>query len=183
MLTSSLVRFCHNETGRSAYAVALTTVSTAKPSTGGNFFVAQYGILSLAEVNTVTAWRVHDYHGTSLYHLTPRQNSGVAFFVPTSLIPNVAPEPKFTFEQILNTPRPPLRQRVGPDGNVGHVNRHWLRGDTPEPESDAAEGSRDVQANAASDAIAEDGATAAEVEMLELGGEELGELYEKEHHS
>lgn len=79
-------RFCHNEKGGNEWLVALGTCCSADPKDGGNFFLAQYGVLSLAEANTFTAWRCKDLHGTTLYRLQDRQCCGVALMVPSRLI-------------------------------------------------------------------------------------------------
>jgi hypothetical protein len=135
-------RFTHREDGVNVYGLALTTVSTADPSTGGNFYVAQYGILCEAEGNTATLWRVNDYHGTSLYERIPRQNSGVALFVPTSLIPNAdhhtAPH-NFTHADLVDVERPPAKRCTIPRRTTEAVNRYYVRERTPEEEVKEAE--------------------------------------------
>ncbi len=78
-------RFCHNEKGGNEWLVALGTCCSADPKDGGNFLLAQYGVLSLGEANTFTAWRCKDLHGTTLYRLQDRQCCGVALMVPIRL--------------------------------------------------------------------------------------------------
>ncbi|EXJ59979.1 hypothetical protein A1O7_04127 [Cladophialophora yegresii CBS 114405] len=138
-MSMNYARFTHREDGVNVYGLALTTVSTADPSTGGNFYVAQYGILSVAEGNTATVWRVNDYHGTSLYERIPRQNSGVALFVPTSLIPNSdQPAPhNFTRADLAAVERPPPTKRgaaINSRRTTEGVNEYYVRGETPEEE-------------------------------------------------
>ncbi|KAJ9604124.1 hypothetical protein H2200_011647 [Cladophialophora chaetospira] len=172
--------FPHTETGGNTYVCALTTISTADPATGGNFFNAQYGILSLAEEDTITVWRVGDNHGTSLYHLIPRQNTGVAFFISANLKEEKEhSEPKYTLGQILNTkrPDPPVfsarRKRI-----AEHVSAWYLYEEpvakTDQDFADAA----DITKPAGGEELGPDGATFAENELLDTSGQALGELWE-----
>ena len=171
-------RFCHNETGKNEYGLAITTVSTALPHRGGNFFVAQYGILSEAEENAVTCWRVRDYHGTTLYQRVPRQNSGVAFFVPISQAPDVGNAAPFTHNELANTKRPPFRGGRRKGGSVPAQNEWWLREPTPEKETEDA-GASDSREEVEDDVlIGEDGSTAMERMVLDAEADALAEEWE-----
>jgi hypothetical protein len=164
-------RFTHREDGVNVYGLALTTVSTADPSTGGNFYVAQYGILSEAEGNTATVWRVNDYHGTSLYERIPRQNSGVALFVPTSLIPNADHHPaphNFTHADLVDVERPPAKRCTIPRRTTEAVNRYYVRERTPEEEvNEQAEVEEVGEAKEEDEKTGHDGSTAVDRQFLE----------------
>lgn len=43
---------------------------------GGNFFIASYGIRIQAAANTLIAWKLSDWHGTSLFHINPFKRKG-----------------------------------------------------------------------------------------------------------
>ncbi|KAJ9604126.1 hypothetical protein H2200_011649 [Cladophialophora chaetospira] len=164
-LAINYARFTHNETGANEYALALTTEATADPSTGGNFYVAQYGILCEAEPNTVTIWRVRDKHGTSLYERIPRMNTGVAFFVPDSLVPNAENPvaPPFSREYLVTVPRPPLPRAPIPTKKTAENTNQWcLRWE----EEDVGEG------------VGKDGSTIEERQILVGAGFEAGGAFD-----
>ena len=138
-------RFCHNEGGANKWIVALTTTSTADPKNGGNFHLAQYGVLSEAEGNTITCWRVKDHHGTTLYRHEARQNCGVALYIPPKLKPlagNATGE-TYTRDEIARVPRPSRIRDPKSHETTGlkaeHVNKLAVRDTTPEAEDTANE--------------------------------------------
>jgi hypothetical protein len=60
--------------------VSFTCCSNANPSSGGNFYLAKYGILVEQGSNTCVAWRTKDEHGTTMADpVDTRQNYGVSF--------------------------------------------------------------------------------------------------------
>lgn len=172
-------RFCHNESGQNIYGIALTTVCTALPHRGGNFYVAQYGILMEAEKNTVSCWRVNDYHGTSLYERSPRQNCGIAFFVPKFQQPDTA-ESKlpFTFEEIANVDRKAYERKETGRISKETRNEYCLRDQSPETETEDSE----VEGDEEKEKLGEDGSNAVERSLLETQGWNLAEQWEDEAH-
>ena len=63
--------------------ISFTCESTAPVSAGGNFYLAQYGILVEAAPNTLVAWKVRDWHGTTLPEDVAggRVNCGVSLLI------------------------------------------------------------------------------------------------------
>ncbi len=66
--------------------ISLTCHSNADPRSGGNFYLAKYGILVEQASNTCVAWMTKDEHGTTLADpVAGRQNYGVSFDLADSL--------------------------------------------------------------------------------------------------
>ena len=170
-------RFCHNETASNKYGIALTTVCTALPQRGGNFFIAQYGIFSQAEANTVTCFRVNDFHGTTLYRLTPRQNCGVAFFVPKASLPGDVSLP-FTHGELTKVQRPKYSAK-GKADSVASRNQFYLREPTPESETEDTAGNASKDGEREEEVAGEDGSTAAEQDLLETAGDAKADEYDQ----
>lgn len=111
--------------------------------------MAQYGILSEQEADTITLWRVKDFHGTSLYPRAPsRQTSGLAFVIPPGLkkLDSVGP-PDFTLEEIRATPRPKVafsKQQNKGKKMAEHVNREGVEASDLESDSDEGDNYADV---------------------------------------
>lgn len=80
-------RRIHRETRQPhRYALALTTSrNVTKRNWGGDFILADYGILVEADTNTLMEWEVSDWHGTSLPDMDPSERettfyqAGIAF--------------------------------------------------------------------------------------------------------
>lgn len=69
-----LDRFVHKEKNLTDYCVQLTTSRTHPDEPkeyGGNFFIAEYGILMPRAANQGTVWMGKHYHGTTLILVEP----------------------------------------------------------------------------------------------------------------
>ncbi|KAI1371867.1 hypothetical protein F4677DRAFT_456929 [Hypoxylon crocopeplum] len=64
-------RYTHNEVNCNNWVIGYTTHAPEDPKNGGNFYLAQYGVLVLAASNTVFTWHPTDYHGTTLFEMKP----------------------------------------------------------------------------------------------------------------
>jgi hypothetical protein len=64
-------RFCHHEKNAHDYCLAWTTSRLQDPSSGGNFYVADYGIKVEASTDMMVAWRGKHFHGTTLPDVDP----------------------------------------------------------------------------------------------------------------
>lgn len=60
-------RHTHTEVNGNSWIVSCTVNAPGDTTTGGNFYLASYGIMVLPTTNTASAWRPWDYYGTSLY--------------------------------------------------------------------------------------------------------------------
>jgi hypothetical protein len=66
--------------------VSFTCHSNADPSTGGNFYIAKYGILVEQASNTCVAWLTKDEHGTTMADpVNGRHNYGISFDISRRL--------------------------------------------------------------------------------------------------
>ncbi|TFK62819.1 hypothetical protein BDN72DRAFT_739065, partial [Pluteus cervinus] len=78
VLAGNYSRAIHRENQPHEYAVGWCLTRDAPISSGGNFFVSEYGIRIEQEANTVIVWKPRHYHGTSLHDVVPRSTDWVA---------------------------------------------------------------------------------------------------------
>ena len=79
-------RATHRDINANDYMVSFTCHSNADPATGGNFYIAKYGILVEQASNTCVAWLTKDEHGTTMADpVEGRQNYGVSFDISRRL--------------------------------------------------------------------------------------------------
>lgn len=79
-------RETHTDKNANAYMISFTCHTNADPASGGNFYLAKYGILVEQASNTCVAWKTKDAHGTTRADPVPgRQNYGVSFDLPLKL--------------------------------------------------------------------------------------------------
>ncbi|KAA8892791.1 hypothetical protein FN846DRAFT_1009128 [Sphaerosporella brunnea] len=64
-------RFCHHEKNAHDYCLAWTISRLQDPSSGGNFYVADYGIKVEASTDMMVAWKGAHFHGTTLPDVDP----------------------------------------------------------------------------------------------------------------
>ncbi|XP_006461603.1 hypothetical protein AGABI2DRAFT_70749 [Agaricus bisporus var. bisporus H97] len=80
VVAENYCRYVHFENQPHKWAVSLTTSqsfddSVSAVDAGGHFFISAYGIRIQAAPNTLIAWRPRDWHGTSLFHISPNPDS------------------------------------------------------------------------------------------------------------
>lgn len=79
-------RETHTDNNGNEYMISFTCHANADPASGGNFYLAKYGILVEQASNTCVAWMTKDAHGTTMANPVPgRQNYGVSFDLPVKL--------------------------------------------------------------------------------------------------
>ncbi|KAF7770914.1 hypothetical protein Agabi119p4_6888 [Agaricus bisporus var. burnettii] len=76
VVAENYCRYIHFEKQPHTWAVSLTTSRQFDPAVssldaGGHFFISAYGIRIQSAPNTLIAWRPSDWHGTSLFHISP----------------------------------------------------------------------------------------------------------------
>jgi len=69
-------RTTHHESSPHKYGIFWTTSRTLGKDGGGHFYISDYGIRIQGAENTVVAWRVGDYHGTTLSCKGPENDNG-----------------------------------------------------------------------------------------------------------
>ncbi|TFK64927.1 hypothetical protein BDN72DRAFT_730751, partial [Pluteus cervinus] len=60
-------RAIHKEYQPHEYSVSWVTTRDLLPETGGNFFMAEYGVRIEQAPNTAIVWKPKEFHGTSLH--------------------------------------------------------------------------------------------------------------------
>lgn len=71
----SNIRATHHEHSPHKYGIFWTTSRSLGKDGGGHFYISDYGIRIQGAENTVVAWRVRDFHGTTLSCRGPKDNN------------------------------------------------------------------------------------------------------------
>ncbi|KAI1647733.1 uncharacterized protein F4817DRAFT_358535 [Daldinia loculata] len=70
LISYNYARYTHNEVNANNWVIGYTTHAPDDHTKGGNFYLAQYGVLLLPASNTAWSWQPTDHHGTTLFEMT-----------------------------------------------------------------------------------------------------------------